>query len=89
MATLITLITLNGGSAGRRAGRAGGPCFQLKNINFRGSAACRDEHGSRLDRTGSGLKAILAGSELDRTAIFFLIGGSGLDRIEKIFFVLM
>ena len=30
----------------------------------------RDEHGSGLDRTGSGLKPILAGSELDRTAIF-------------------
>jgi len=35
----------------------------------------RDEHGSGLDRTGSGLKPILA--------------GSGPDRTEKIFFVLM
>ena len=32
--------------------------------------ATRDEHGSRLDRT----------------AIFLKIGGSGLDRTEKIFF---
>jgi len=30
----------------------------------------RDEHGSGLDRTGSGLKPILAGSGLDRIAIF-------------------
>jgi len=30
----------------------------------------RDEHGPGLDRTGSGLKPILAGSRLDRTAIF-------------------
>jgi len=30
----------------------------------------RDEHGSGLDQTGSGLKPILAGSGLDRTAIF-------------------
>jgi len=28
-------------------------------------------------------------SGLDRIAIFFKIGGSGLDRTEKIFFVLM
>jgi len=32
--------------------------------------AARDEHGSGLDRTGSGLKPILAGSGLDRTVIF-------------------
>jgi len=32
--------------------------------------ATREEHGSGLDRTGSGLKSILAGSVLDRTAIF-------------------
>jgi len=31
----------------------------------------RDEHGSGLDWTGSGLKPILARSGLDRTAIFF------------------
>jgi len=49
----------------------------------------RDEHGSGLDPTGSGLKPILAGSGLDRTAIFFKIGGSGLDRTEKIFVILM
>jgi len=42
----------------------------------------RDEHGS-------GLTPILAGSGLDRTAIFLKIGGSGLDRTEKIFVVLM
>jgi len=41
------------------------------------------------DRTGSGLKEILAGSELDRTAFFLKIGGSGLDRTEKVFVVLM
>jgi len=35
----------------------------------------RDEHGSGLDRTGSGLKLTLA--------------GLGLDRTEKIFVVLM
>jgi len=29
------------------------------------------------------------GSGLDRTAIFLKIGGSGLDRTEKIFVVLM
>jgi len=34
----------------------------------------RDEHGSGLDRTGSGLNQILAGSGLDRTAIFLKIG---------------
>ena len=44
----------------------------------------RDDHGSGLDLTGSGLKPILAGSELERTAFFFKIGGSGLDRTEKI-----
>jgi len=49
----------------------------------------RDEHGSGLDRTGSGLKPILAESGLSRTAIVFKIGGSGLDRTEKIFVVLM
>jgi len=49
----------------------------------------RDEHGSRLDRTGSGLKPILAGSGLDGTAIFLKIGGSGLDRTAKIFAVFM
>jgi len=37
----------------------------------------RDEHGS-------GLKAILTGSGLDRTTFFFKIGGSGLDRTGKI-----
>jgi len=36
----------------------------------------RDEHGLELDRTGSGL---------DRTAIFLKIGGSGLDRTDKIY----
>ena len=42
------------------------------------SVTCRDKHGSGLDRIGSGLKAILAGSGLDRTAIY-LIGGAGLE----------
>jgi len=45
----------------------------------------RDEHGSGLDRTQSGLKPIFAGSGLDRTTIIFKIGGSGLDWTEKIF----
>jgi len=49
----------------------------------------RDEHGSGLDLIGSGLKPILAGSGLERTAIFLKIGGSGLDRNEKSFIVLM
>ena len=44
--------------------------------------ASRDEHGPGLDRTGSGLKPILAGAGVDRTAIFFKTGGSGLDRTE-------
>ena len=52
-------------------------------------AHSRDEHGSGLERTGSGLKPILARSGLDRTAIFLKIGGSGLDRTGKIFIVLM
>ena len=50
---------------------------------------CRDEHGSGLDRTGSGLKPILARSGMDRTAVFFKTGGSGLDRTEKIYVVVM
>jgi len=49
----------------------------------------RDEHGSGLNRTGSGLKPILAGSGLDQTAMFLKIGGSGLDQTEKIYVVLM
>jgi len=46
----------------------------------------------RLEQTGQadfGLKPILVGSRLDRTAIFLKIGGSGLDRTEKIFVVVM
>jgi len=39
--------------------------------------------------TGSGLKPILAGSGMDRTAFFFLIGGSGLNRTEEVFVVSM
>jgi len=38
---------------------------------------------------GPGLKPILAGSGLDRTAIFLKFGVSGLDRTEIIFLVLM
>ena len=37
------------------------------------------------DEYGSGLKPILAGPGLDRTAIFLKIGVSGLDRTEKNF----
>jgi len=33
----------------------------------------RDEQGLGLDRTGSGLKLILAGSELDRTEKMFVV----------------
>jgi len=44
-----------------------------------------DQDWIGLDRTGSGLKSILAGSGLDRTAIFSKIGGRGLDRTEKFF----
>jgi len=40
------------------------------------------------DECGSGLKPILAGSGLDRAAIFLKIGGSGVDQNEKIFVVL-
>jgi len=58
-------------------------------ILFKRSQPSRDEHGSGLDRTGSGLKPILAGSGLDRIAIFLKIGGSGLDRTEKNFVGLM
>jgi len=53
-----------------------------------GNRSCLDEHGSGLDRTRSGLKPILAGSGLDRTAIFLKICGPGLDRTEKIFVVI-
>ena len=35
------------------------------------------------DRTGSGLKPILSGSGLDRTAIFFENWRTGLDLTEK------
>jgi len=49
----------------------------------------KHERNRSQKRIGSGLKAILAGSGLDRTAIFFKIGGSELDRTEKIFVVLM
>ena len=49
---------------------------------------CIGQRWARI-RTGSGLKPILAGSGLDRTAIFFKIGESGLDRTEKIFVALM
>ena len=51
--------------------------------------ANRDEHGPGLDRTGSGLKPILAGSRLDRTAISLKIDVAGLDRTEKNFVVLI
>jgi len=54
-----------------------------------GELSIRDEYGSGLDRTGSGLKPILAGSGLDLTAIFLKICGSGVDRTEEIFVVLM
>jgi len=50
---------------------------------------CRDEHGSGLDRIGSGLKPIFGGSGLDWTAIFLKIGVSGLDRTQKTYVVLM
>jgi len=42
----------------------------------------RDEHGSAL-------KPIFDGSGLDGTTIFLKIGGSGLDRTEKIFVLFM
>jgi len=54
-----------------------------------GQSDTKDEHGSVLDRTASGLKPILTGSGLDRITIFFKIGVSGLDQTEKIFVVLM
>jgi len=49
----------------------------------------RDEHGSGLDRSGSGLTPILAESGLDWTAIFLKIGVSWPDRTENIYVVLM
>jgi len=58
-------------------------------FRFAALSATRDEPGTGLDRTGSGLKPILAGSRLVLTAIFFKIGGSGLDRTAKMFVVLM
>jgi len=45
--------------------------YKMNDTQTSFTLCCRDEHGSGLDRTGSGLKPILAGSELDRTAIFF------------------
>jgi len=51
------------------------------------SEVCQPELKTVQDWTG--LKPILAGPGLDRTAIFFKICGSGLDRAEKIFVVLM
>jgi len=44
------------------------------------SGSCTPEMST--DRTGSGLKPILTGSRLDRTAMFLKIGGSGLDWTE-------
>jgi len=49
---------------------------------------CRDEHGSGLDRTGSGLKPILVGPGLDRTAIFLKIGGQDWIGLTKFFLYL-
>jgi len=49
----------------------------------------RDEHRLGLERTGSELRPILAGPGLDRTAICLKYGGSGLNRTDKIFLVLM
>jgi len=40
------------------------------------------------DEHGSGLKPVLAGSGLDRTAIFSKIGGSGLDWTRNFFLFL-
>jgi len=48
-----------------------------------------DEHGSVLDRTGSGLKPILADQDWIRLQFCLEVGGSGLDRTEKSFVVLM
>ena len=47
----------------------------------------RQQRWARI-RAGSGLKPILAGTGLDRTAIFSKIGGSGLNRTEKFFLFL-
>ena len=61
----------------------------IKKHSNENTATIRDEHGSGLDRTGSRLRPIFTESGLDRTAIFLKIGGSGLDRTEKNFVVLM
>jgi len=64
-------------------------------FDFRKSARLQPESTLTLrllytrDEHGSGLKSILAGSGLNRTAIVLKIGGSGLDWTEKIFVVLM
>jgi len=50
--------------------RAFNSCFRVREVPKTIQCA-RDEHGSGLDRTGSGLKPIFADSGLDRTAIFF------------------
>jgi len=43
----------------------------------------RDEHGSGPDRTGSGLKAVLAGSGLDRMAIFWKLADQDWIGLRK------
>ena len=44
----------------------------LKNVTPLISGSSRDEHGSGLDWTGSGLKLIFGGSGLDRTQKIWL-----------------
>jgi len=52
------------------------------------NAAKRVSSDGNRDRTGSGLKAILAGSGLDRTAIFLKLADQDWIRLRN-FFVLM
>jgi len=62
-----------------------GSTIQIHLVNIQSDNEVRaifHTHGG--NEHGSGLKPILAGSGLDQTAIFLKIGGSGLDRTEKI-----
>jgi len=64
----------------RRARRAGGPCCQMKNMNFRGLASCTAEVniiGLDLDWAGFGLCRILLNLDWIRTVNCFMNLGSG------------
>jgi len=56
----------------------------IKNVSLIAEMST-DQDWIGLDR----IEANLAGSGLDRTTIFLKIGGTGLNRAEKMFVVLM